>query len=248
MIRISTKPDADLGIRATDGMDLAVCTPEFYPMQPISLLIFDLDGTLVNTLDDIAASVNHVLRVFNRDLVSLDRVRHFVGDGVRMLLMRALERDEDQLDDALVLYQEHHAAHLADHSALYPGVKETLEHFKGLPLAVVSNKSFEFIDPLLSRLGIARYFQFVIGADEGMQLKPAPDALLSIMKELDIAKERTVMVGDGTTDILAGRNAGVITCAAAYGYRSESELRQLGPDHLIRDIRELKALFLPELV
>ena len=217
-------------------------------MHPISLLIFDLDGTLVNTLDDIAASVNHALSALGRAPLSSDRVRQFIGDGVRTLLIRALEGDKNHLADVLVLFKEHHRSHFLAHSVLYPGVRETLEHFKGLPLAVISNKSSEFIDPLLAHLGIARYFETVIGAGQGIPLKPAPDALLSIMTGLGIPREQTVMVGDGTTDIQAGKAAGVITCAAAYGFRSETELRQLGPDHLIHDMRELRELFLPEAV
>jgi phosphoglycolate phosphatase len=215
-------------------------------MHPINLLIFDLDGTLVDTLDDIAASLNHTLSALGRDTLPRDRVRQFVGDGVRALLTRALNGDETLLSDALTLYENHHRSNQAVHSALYPGVRETLEHFKGLPLAVVSNKTAEFIEPLLATFRIARYFRNVIGAGQGMPLKPAPDALLSLMTELGIPKERTVMVGDGTTDIQTGKAAGVITCAAAYGFRSESELRQWGPDYLIYDMRELKQLFVPD--
>ena len=215
-------------------------------MKPISLLIFDLDGTLVNTLEDIAASVNYTLSRLNSPLLPLDRVRQYVGDGIEMLMARSLGGRDGRFEDAVSLYKEHHRRNLAVRSTLYPSVKETLEHFKSLPLSVISNKSAEFIGPLLDGLGIGRYFKLIIGADAGLPLKPAPDAVLRILSELRVPKERVAMVGDGTSDVLAGRAAGVLTCAVTYGFRSEDELRKAGPDYVIHELSELKNLFKPE--
>jgi phosphoglycolate phosphatase len=212
-------------------------------MIPISLLIFDLDGTLVNTLEDIAASVNYTLARLGSPLLPLDTVRQYVGDGIEMLMSRSLGGRERRLDDAVSLYKDHHRRNLVVRSALYPSVRETLEHFKSLPLAMISNKSAEFIGPLLDGLGIGRYFKLIIGADAGLPLKPAPDAVLRILSELRVRQERAVIVGDGTSDILAGRAAGVLTCAVTYGFRSEDELRKAGPDYLIHELSELKTLF-----
>jgi phosphoglycolate phosphatase len=212
-------------------------------MKPIDLLIFDLDGTLVNTLEDIAASVNYTLSRLTRPPLPLDTVRQYVGDGVEMLLTRSLGRDAGSLDSAVALYKEHHRRNLVVKSRLYPSVRETLEHFKSLPLSVISNKSAEFIGPLLGGLGIGRYFKLVIGADSGLLLKPAPDAVLRVLSALSVPKERAVMVGDGTSDIRAGKAAGVLTCAVTYGFRSEDELRKAGPDHVIHELSELMTLF-----
>jgi phosphoglycolate phosphatase len=215
-------------------------------MKPISLLIFDLDGTLVNTLEDIAASVNYTLSRLGSPVLPLDRVRQYVGDGIEMLMARSLGERNGRLADAVTLYKEHHRQNLVVRSRLYPSVRETLEHFKSLPLSMISNKSAEFIGPLLDGLGIGHYFKIIIGADAGLQLKPAPDAVLRILSELGVSKERAVMVGDGTADIKAGRAAGVLTCAVTYGFRSEDELRTAGPDHVIHELSELKNLFKPE--
>jgi phosphoglycolate phosphatase len=212
-------------------------------MIPISLLIFDLDGTLVNTLEDIAASVNYTLARLGSPLLPLDTVRQYVGDGIEMLMSRSLGGRERRLDDAVSLYKDHHRRNLVVRSALYPSVRETLEHFKSLPLAMISNKSAEFIGPLLDGLGIGQYFKLIIGADAGLPLKPAPDAVLRILSELRVRQERAAIVGDGTSDILAGRAAGVLTCAVTYGFRSEDELRKAGPDYLIHEMSELKTLF-----
>jgi 2-phosphoglycolate phosphatase len=215
-------------------------------MRPISLLIFDLDGTLVNTLEDIAGSVNHTLGRFGYGPLAPDLVRQYVGDGIETLMERSLGGRTGRLDEAVAIYKEHHRRNLVVRSALYPGVRETLDHFKFLPMAVVSNKSREFIHPLLDRLGISTYFSMVIGADSGPLPKPAPGALLGIMAAQGVAPGRTVMVGDGTTDVLAGKAAGVITCAVTYGFRSEEELRKAGPDLIIHRIGELTDLFAPE--
>lgn len=215
-------------------------------MQPIGLLIFDLDGTLVNTLEDIAGSVNHALGGLGYGPIALEAVRQYVGDGIAVLMQRALNGRTDRLDEAVSIYKEHHRRNLVARSTLYPSVSETLEHFKSLPMAVISNKAVEFIGPLLDRLGIGRYFTTIIGADSGLPLKPAPDALLRIMATLGVPRERTVIVGDGTTDVRAGKAARVITCAVTYGFRSEDELRRAGPDFIIDQIAALKDLFVPE--
>lgn len=212
-------------------------------MTSIDLLIFDLDGTLVNTLEDIASSVDHTLSCLGKAPIGLDAVQRYVGDGIETLLIRALEGKPADLSAAVSIYKEHHRNNLVVRSRLYPGVIETLEHFRSVPLAVISNKTTEFVRPVLEQLGIAAYFTTVIGADAGLLLKPAPDSIRRVMAVSGAPKERTVMVGDGTTDIRAGRAAGVITCAVTYGYRPEEELLQAGPDHIMRSITELMVLF-----
>ncbi len=214
-------------------------------MIPISLLIFDLDGTLVNTLDDITASVNYTLDRLGRPPLPADTVRQYVGDGIEMLMTRSLGGATERLADAVTIYREHHRRNLVVRSLLYPAVRETLDHFSSIPLAVISNKTMEFIRPLLDDLGIGRYFKMVIGADFGLPLKPAPDSVQKLMAEFGAPKDRTLIVGDGTTDIRAGRAAGVMTCSVTYGFRSENELRKAGPDYIVHDLAQLKKMFVP---
>jgi phosphoglycolate phosphatase len=128
---------------------------------------------------------------------------------------------------------------------LYPGVPETLEYFQAIHKVVLSNKSSEFVTPLIERLGIARQFQALVGADPGVLLKPSPDSILKLMARFRVPRERTVMVGDGTTDMVAGRAAGVITCAVTYGFRSEQELQKAAPDRIIHKFAELTNVFVP---
>ncbi len=214
-------------------------------MMPISLLIFDLDGTLVNTLDDIAASVNYTLDRLGRPPLPTEIVRQYVGDGIEVLMMRSLSGVAVRLADAVAIYREHHRQNLAVHSSLYPAVRETLEYFSSIPMVVISNKTLEFIRPLLDDLGIGQYFAMIIGADFGLPLKPAPDSLQRMMAEFKVPKDQTLIVGDGTTDIRAGKAAGIMTCSVTYGFRSESELRMAGPDYIIHDLALLKTIFVP---
>ncbi len=213
-------------------------------MKPIHLLIFDLDGTLVDTLDDITASLNYTLDRLGKERVARDRVRQMVGDGIDVLLARAFG-ERIAPERAVALYKEHHRAYLTVHSRLYPGVKETLEYFASIPLVVISNKASEFVRPVLDRLGIAQYFAETIGADSGLPLKPAPDVVRYALSRFSAAKESAAIVGDGTTDMRAGKAAGIITCAVTYGFRHEQELHATAPDHMVGSIAELKMLFRP---
>jgi phosphoglycolate phosphatase len=212
-------------------------------MRSIRLFIFDLDGTLVDTLEDITHSINYTLGKLGRPLLHLDTVRKYVGDGMEMLLTRALGGHADLLEEAIGIYTVHQSRNLVVRSKLFPGVRDTLEHFRALPMAVVTNKTLEFSEPLLEKLGIRPYFGMIVGADAGLPLKPAPDAFRKVLQDLGIAQEHAVVVGDGTTDMRAGKAAGITTCAVTYGYRSEEELRQAGPDYVIHEFSGLKELF-----
>jgi len=214
-------------------------------MKPIDLIIFDLDGTLVNTLEDISASVNFTLQKLGRPVIPVDSVRQYVGDGIEMLMKRALNGRDEFLPDAVGIYKVHHSRNLLVRSRLYPMVTDVLDHFRAVPMAVISNKTSEFVQPLLDGLKISGYFRLVLGADSGLPLKPAPDAVQKLMAEFKAPQDRTVIVGDGTTDVQAGKAAGVITCSVTYGFRSEEELRRAGPDYVIHDLSELKKLFMP---
>jgi phosphoglycolate phosphatase len=214
-------------------------------MKPVELIIFDLDGTLVNTLEDIAASVNFTLQKLGRPPIPVISVRQYVGDGIEMLMRRALNGRDEFLSDAVGIYKVHHSRNLIVRSRLYPSVVDVLEHFRAVPMAVISNKTSAFVQPLLDGLNISGYFRMVLGADSGLPLKPSPDSVQKIMAEFKSPKDRTVIVGDGTTDVRAGKAAGVITCSVTYGFRSEEELRKAGPDYVIHELSDLKKLFTP---
>ena len=127
-------------------------------MQLISLLIFDLDGTLVDSLEDITASVNHTLACLGKKPITRDAVRQYVGDGVETLLVRSLGGSSDRLPEAVAVFKEHHRRNLVVRSSVYPDVRETLDHFRPLPLAVASHQTMESVGQLIAREVPSQYF------------------------------------------------------------------------------------------
>lgn len=206
------------------------------PRQPF---LFDLDGTLCDTLADIAASANHVRASHGLPPAPLAALRAMIGDGALTLLRRALAdlRPQPPPDDACwqrawTLYQEHHAVQCTVHAQPYPGVRAHLERWAGAghPLAVVTNKPERFARPILHHVGLADLLPVVIGGDTLPQKKPDPAPLREALRRLGQPDRSGTMVGDGETDLRAGRAAGLRTIAVLYGYRPEAALRAVGAD------------------
>lgn len=212
--------------------------------RPISLLIFDLDGTLVDSREDIAAAANHALRALRMPERPVEAIVGFVGDGVPRLMARALGPGrEDLVEGAVGLFRAYYADHLLDASRLYPGVRETLEHFRSKPLAVVSNKPGAFTYGVLGGLGIADYFAVVVGGDGPTGRKPDPAPVGAVLARVGVPPQEAVVVGDSPVDVQVARAAGTTACAVTYGFRSREDLEAARPDFLIDDLRDLIALF-----
>lgn len=208
-----------------------------------SLLIFDLDGTLVDTRLDLATAVNHALQQLGRPPLPLAVLTGFVGDGARTLVARALGNPEiNDLETALRFFRAYYAEHLVDHSRLYDGVLETLQHFRHKKKALLSNKPQEFTEPLLARLDLSKFFDVIVGARPDLKLKPDPQPVHFILDQLGIAAAGALIIGDGENDVLAGKAAGITTCAVTYGIRPAEKLLPLQPDFVIHNFSELKAL------
>jgi len=211
------------------------------------LIIFDLDGTLVDSLDDLTASVNHMLRVFNRPAVSRDEVRGMVGEGARVLVERAMPgATEDELVRGLELFLSHNEKNLAVRSAPFPGVVSTLIELgkAGHVMVVVTNKNESLSRSLLELLGLSGYFRGIYGADTLPSRKPSPAPLLHVMNELGYSATTTLMIGDSINDIAAGIGAGVTTIGCSWGYGTADEL--IDADWRIDDFADL--LKLPPLI
>lgn len=218
-------------------------TSDAPPFQ-VELMIFDLDGTLIDTSHDLMNAVNFALQQCGKDPLSLERVIGYVGDGARKLLERALARpSEAELQTALQHFRAHYAAHLADFSRLYPGMIDVLAHFRAKKKAVLTNKPHEITLALLQRLNLSLQFEVIQGGQTHLPLKPDPTSLQNLLVHLQIEAPRAVIIGDGENDMLAGKAAGVKTCAATYGFRSGKDLLALQPDFVIHAPIELTTLF-----
>ncbi len=204
-----------------------------------------MDGTLADTLQDIANAVNYSLQNLGKAQLDLQTVRKFIGDGVKKFLKRALENPEPPLlEKALHLFREYYSEHLCDFTALYPGTHEILEYFSHKKKVVLTNKPQEYALPLVKHLQIETYFEEVIGGNSGYPLKPDPAGILDIIRRHKSNKLQTIIIGDSENDILGGQNADIQTCAVTFGFRPEELLRSLKPNFVIDDLEALKKTIL----
>ena len=171
----------------------------------VDLLIFDLDGTLVDSLEDIVNSVNFTLSELGLKQLEKPQIRSYVGDGIKTLLARAVGTQEavseELVEQARKIYYEHHEQHCLDHVTLYPHAVEIMKHFSTKKKAVLSNKSERFTKKILSGLGLASHLDLIIGGDTLADKKPNPMVIEHAISVLKAPKSRTVMIGDGSQDI-----------------------------------------------
>ena len=211
----------------------------------IKAVIWDLDGTLLNTLDDLAASVNAALAMNGMPLRSTEEVRAFVGNGIRNLMMRAVPGGEANpaFDKALEDFTRHYGAHSRDRTRPYDGILEMLDKLSeaGVKHAIVSNK-IDFAVKELSRAYFGERMCAAIGDDPSRARKPAPDSVLAAMREMGVTAQETVYVGDSDVDVLTACNAGVPCVAVLWGFRDEACLRAAGAGRLAHTPDELREI------
>ena len=211
----------------------------------IKAVIWDLDGTLLNTLDDLAASVNAALAMNGMPLRSTEEVRAFVGNGIRRLMVRAVPGGEANpaFDKALEDFTRHYGAHSRDRTRPYDGILEMLDRLSaaGVKHAIVSNK-IDFAVKALSRAYFGERMCAAIGDEPSRARKPAPDSVLAAMREMGVTAQETVYVGDSDVDVLTARNAGVACVAVLWGFRDEACLRAAGAGRLARTPEELREI------
>jgi phosphoglycolate phosphatase len=211
----------------------------------VHLLIFDLDGTLADTKDDLAFSVNLTLKEMNLPRKDPAVIYGYVGNGVKKLLQQAVGGDHhsEKFRTALRLFRGHYLTHLLDRTRLYPGMDVVLDHFRDVKKAVVTNKLQEYTDRLLKGLGVMDRFDLVLGGAESLRLKPEPDMLHEVIEKLKVRPDRAVMIGDSANDVAAAHAAGIRACAVGYGLGDAEELHRSGPDWTIKRPEELITLF-----
>lgn len=215
------------------------------------LIIFDLDGTLVDSVPDLAVAVDRMLEQLGRAPAGEAKVRTWVGNGAPLLVRRALADSADpaivaQVDEAaqqqaLARFHQVYQQENGRQTRLYPGVKDVIPALSGLGivLAVVTNKPLPFTAPLLQQVGLADYFHSVIGGECLPQRKPHPLPLLHVCEQVGARPTASLMVGDSRNDVDAAKAAGMVSAALTYGYNHGEPVAVCEPDWLLDDFREL---------
>lgn len=214
------------------------------------LLIFDLDGTLIDSKQDLVNSVNATLAARGRLPLADDQVAAYVGNGAPMLVKRALEAagsiaTEAELAESLQFFLDYYRAHMLDYTVLYPGVREALDRLRqaGVALAVLTNKPVKFSVSLVEGLGLENHFFRVYGGNSFEEKKPHPVGIQRLMEESRISPAGTIMVGDSAVDVLTARAANVRACGVSWGFQPHT-FAEVQPDFVIDDMRTLAEIVL----
>ena len=210
----------------------------------IKAVFFDLDGTLVDTLCDLADSTNYALSKMGFPTHATEKFRYFVGDGVSKLIERALPEDKRSSDihkECLSIYKNYYKEHYLDKSCVYDGVSDLIEKLKekGLRLAILSNKHHEMTVTVAQTLFAQDTFDVVYGQKENCPAKPDPQLMLQIMNELGVEPSEAVMIGDSGMDMAVAANAKCKGIGVLWGFRAEDELRENGADYIVAEPSEI---------
>jgi phosphoglycolate phosphatase len=214
------------------------------------MILIDVDGTLVDSVPDLAYCVDEMMKKLGRPECGEDKVREWVGNGVERLVKRALlgtldgEPDEQAYQEALPIFNELYADNTSKRSYLFDGVREGLDYLKsaGYKLGCVTNKAAQFTVPLLKDLGVYDEFAIVISGDTLPQKKPDPAPLLHAAEFFGVSPEHSLMIGDSVSDVKAARAAGFQIACMTYGYNHGDNIADAGPDALLDSMAELQYL------
>lgn len=219
-------------------------------MKKPEMVLIDVDGTLVDSVPDLAYCVDEMLKALELPVRGEERVRHWVGNGVERLVRRGLvndlngEPDEALFEKAMPIFNALYAENTSKRSCLYPGVKEALDFLRttDVKIGCVTNKAAQFTLPILKDLGIADYFEIVICGDTLAKKKPDPLPLLHAAEQLSVQPQNSLMLGDSMSDVKAARAAGFSIICMSYGYNHGEDIRDYHPDAVVDRMDEIKQL------
>jgi len=216
------------------------------------LIIFDFDGTLINSIPDLTLAINKMLSHYNLSPLSIEQVTPFIGNGAKPLVKRALEATVDknnlvniEFNEAFEIYLSAYKEITCQDTFMYPGVLETLKHLdnKGYKMAICTNKPFKFIEPILDTLKIKHFFKLWIGEDSLAEKKPNALPLVHLVNSLNSTIEKSIMVGDSKNDILAAQNAQMESIGVSYGYNYNENISDYSPTLVIDNFADLQSFF-----
>ena len=206
------------------------------------IAVFDMDGTILNTLDDLKDSLNFTLDSFGYPKRTLEEVRRFVGNGIMKLIERGVPdgTSEEKIKEAYNFFIEYYSAHCADKTKPYAGITELLKKLRadGIKTAVVSNKADSAVKELCDKY-FKGLFDISIGEREGVRRKPAPDSVNEVLKQLGFCREEAVYIGDSDVDVETAKNADMVCIGVEWGFRDRELLIEKGADYIVSDTEEL---------
>ena len=218
------------------------------------VIIFDFDGTIIDSEPDLALALNYMLEQLDRDVYSQELISGWVGNGAETLVKRALSGsvaidesiNQELFENALNIFLKFYAQNLCVKTYLYPNVKETLEELKeqGYILVIVTNKPTSFVAPILKGLEIDNFFEFYLGGDSLERRKPDPMPLLHVCKKLAITVDECVMIGDSKNDILSANGAKMQSVGVSYGYNYGEDIRSYQPTLVVDNFRDILPSFI----
>ena len=208
----------------------------------VRALIFDLDGTLIDSGVDLALSVNATLKEYGRSPLPHDQIFSYVGQGAPRLIEQALGpgSTRDECERGLAFFLSYYREHMLDNTVTYPGVREGLAALEGMPMAVLTNKPVRFSRGILEGLGLASYFRYIYGGNSFETKKPDPAGMGVLLRDFGASPKQAMLVGDSEVDVQTARNAGTWCCCVTYGLGSD-QLANYPPDLLVSSLTELAA-------
>lgn len=216
------------------------------------LIIFDFDGTLIDSVPDLTSANNKMLQRLNLEPQTKEQVISYVGKGVKNIVTKSLEQamkgrevPEKLLQEAIDIYISAYKDNFCDKTDTYPGVEETLKylHNRGYILTICTNKPLYFIEPILDKLSIKHFFKYWVGDNSVLEKKPSSEPLLHIVTKMKSSVEKSIMVGDSNNDILAAKNSGMESIGVSYGYNYNQSITDFNPTAVVDNFWTLKELF-----
>ncbi|MCX7794576.1 MAG: HAD-IA family hydrolase [Thermodesulfovibrionales bacterium] len=207
----------------------------------IKLLIFDLDGTLVDSRVDITNAINHALKDYGIGPYSVKEITSLIGRGITKLIEEIIRPHPGiPLKEVIEKFLKYYEIHIIDNTRPYPHVRETLEELRDYKKAVISNKREYLSKKTLEGLDLLKYFDMVLGSDSTPEKKPSPVPVFTVLETMNIRPDETVIIGDSELDVMTGKSAGIATIAVTYGYRPREML--IDADYIIDSIKDLPEL------
>jgi phosphoglycolate phosphatase len=225
-------------------MSLKVERDSLVAVRSFNLIIFDLDGVIIDSTHDLVSAAQYTLGRVGSSDPGFSFLRNCIGGGARNLLLHSLDEDKkDRVEDALTIFREYYERNCVNATRLYPGVKDVLTFYSGhKSLAVATFKIRAATQRILAELGVLHLFNAIVTADDVQRPKPDPQCVESILQSLRCSAEETILIGDTPTDVQTAKNAGICSCAVLYGIGTHEDLYAAKPDFVIENLLELTSI------